>query len=163
MTDFRDRLRQTRSDSESQRQRQADEQAEQQRRQRDQKRDVDIAADELEAHIRFCLKQFLGEFVEFRYDEFVRDGKGFRVYFDDPVTGPGGKAPNRFHQISFHVRRYHDYADVEVECKMIVANAEQRRHTREEDVYEGDPAQLRTFVEQRILDFTKLYTERRGW
>ena len=124
---------------------------------------MDAAADEVEAHIGLCLAEFQSEFVELRCDAFTREGRHLRASWKDPVVGPDGKAHEYYHELSFRVRRYHDYADVEVEVKMIVSDSERRRRTREEDVHEGDPSQLFGFVERQILDYTKLYAEQRSW
>ena len=54
-------------------------------------------------------------------------------------------------------------ADVEVEVKMIIANAEKHRRLGEEDVFEGNPDNLKDFIDQQIYRFTQLYVEGRGW
>lgn len=158
MGDFRDRLRRIRQASAAEEDRRAEERAEEKRRARETSGRVDSAADEVEAHIESCLKEFQAEFVEFRYDAHTREGRNLRVYWDEPLTGPDGKPRNSFHELSFKVRRYYEYADVEVVAKAIVRNRKRRRCAHEEDVWEGDPRRLFPFVEREIVEFTKLYT-----
>ena len=138
--------------------RRAQERSEKTRRARETRHSVDRAAGEVEDHIERCLKEFQSEFVEFRFDAHTREGRNIRVYWDEPLTRPDGKEEKVFHQLSFKVRRYYDYADVEVVAKAIVRNQDRRRCAHEEDVWEGDPGRLFPFVEREILEFTKLYT-----
>ena len=158
MSDFQERLRKIRQEAHRTEEREAQERSDAARRERETRTRVDRAADEVEAHITTCLKEFQGEFLEFRFDSHTREGKNIRVYWDEPVTGPGGKQDKVFHQLSFKVRRYYEYADVEVVAKAIVRNRDRRRCAHEEDVWDGDPKRLFPFVEREILEFTRLYT-----
>ncbi|MAE66578.1 MAG: hypothetical protein CMJ18_20095 [Phycisphaeraceae bacterium] len=85
-------------------------------------------------------------------------GRHLRVYWDDPT---GGRA--RLYQLALRVRRYHEYADVEVDVKMIVANAEKPRYLREEDVLEGNVDLLEDFIDQQICRFARLYSAERAF
>ncbi|MBI1371998.1 MAG: hypothetical protein GC159_04460 [Phycisphaera sp.] len=156
---FLQRLRQAKQDAADKAQ--AERRAELSSAQREQQRDelVDDVALQLEVHIEQCLKEFNEEFVEFKYEAFTENGRNFRVHWNEPGRG----SEHFFHQLSFRVRRYHEYADVEVESKMIIRNSERRRRTREEDVFDGEPDQLLRFVEQQICEYARLYTEARGW
>lgn len=157
MGDFLDRLRKIRQKADETKERLDREKAEEERRARQTRIQVDRAADEVEAHIEHSLKEFQSEFVEFRFDSSTRDGRNLRLYWDEPLLRPDGREDRTLHQLSFQVRRHHEYADVEVVVKAIVRNRERRRRSREEDVWEGDPARLLPFVEREILEFTKLY------
>ncbi len=158
MSDFRERLRRVRQTAENEEQRRAEEQSEKTRRAQETIDCVDRAADEVEAHIGRSLKEFQAEFVEFRFDSHTREGRNIRVYWDEPLGGSRGKEAKTFHQLSFKVRRYYEYADVEVVAKAIVRNRDRRRCSHEEDVWEGDPKRLFPFVEREILAFTELYS-----
>lgn len=158
MGDFLERLRKARQAAEQQRERREQDAAEEAARLRKTAELVDRAADEIEEAIELRLKQFQGEFVEFRYDAFTRDGRHLRLYWDEPIVKPDGKPDKLFHQLLFQVQRHHDYADVEVIAKAIVRNSDRRLRARQEDVYEGDPGKLLPFVEQELLAFTRLYT-----
>lgn len=158
MEDFRDRLRRIRQKSNEEEARRAQERAEGARRARETTNRVDRAAEEVEAHIELRLKEFQSEFLEFRFDSHTREGRNIRVYWDEPIARPDGSQDRLFHQLSFQVRRYYEYADLEVVAKAIVRNREPRRCAHEEDVWEGDPTRLFPFVEREILEFTKLYT-----
>ena len=158
MGNFRERLKKVRNQADKDQERRKQESLDAARRKRETSQHVGAAADEVEAHIELCLKEFQNEFMEFRYDSHVREGRNLRVYWDEPHTLEGGKQDNLFHQLSFQVRRYDEYADVEVIAKSIVRNRDRRRCRHEEDVWEGDPKRLRPFVEREILEFTKIYT-----
>ena len=158
MGDFRDRLRRIRHEAGAEEERRAAEKAEETRRARETTERVNRAADDVEAHIERCLKEFLGEFVEFRYNAHTREGRNLRVDWDEPLVGSDGKPNKILHQLSFKVRRYYEYADVEVVAKAIVRNRKRRRCAHEEDVWDGDPQRLFPFVEREILQFTKLYS-----
>ncbi|MCZ6795948.1 MAG: hypothetical protein O7J95_20260 [Planctomycetota bacterium] len=158
MSDFLDRLRRLRRKGSEDEERRAQERSEAARHTREVAERVDSAADEVETHIERCLKEFHSEFVEFRYEAHTREGTNFRVYWDEPLVRPDGSPDKVFHQLSFRVRRYYEYADVEVVAKAIVRNRDRRRCAHEEDVSEGDPKRLLSFVEREILEFTKLYT-----
>ena len=158
MEDFGQNLRKIRQKANDQRrQREAEEQSQAQR-DREQARRVDEAAVGIEAHVEQRLREFMEQFVEFRFDAHLDKGRHLRVVWDDPAEGR-----SRLHQLSFSVRRYHEYADVEVEVKMIIANAEKHRRLGEEDVFEGNPDNLKDFIDQQIYRFTQLYVEGRGW
>ncbi len=158
MGDFRDRLRRIRQEAGAEEERRAAEKAEETRRARETNERVDRAADEVETHIERYLREFQSEFVEFRYNAHTREGRNLRVHWDEPLVGPDGKPNKIFHQLSFKVRRYYEYADVEVVAKAIVRNRQRRRCAHEEDVWDGDPQRLFPFVEREILQFTKLYS-----
>ena len=158
MGDFRERLRQIRQKGSLEDKRLAQERSEEARRARETRDKVDCGADEVETHIEHCLKEFQSEFVEFRFDSHTRDGRNFRIYWDEPVVQRGGTQDKVYHQLGFQVRRYYEYADVEVVATAIVRNQDRRRCAHEEDVWEGDPKRLFPFVEREILEFTKLYT-----
>ena len=158
MGDFRERLRQIRQEAGAEEERRAAEKAEEARHARETSERVDRTADEVEAHIERCLKEFQGEFIEFKYNADTREGRNLRVHWDEPLVGPDGKPNKLLHQLSFKVRRYYEYADVEVVAKAIVRNRKRRRCSHEEDVWEGDPKRLLPFVEREILQFTRLYT-----
>ncbi|MBN1421627.1 MAG: hypothetical protein JXP34_22835, partial [Planctomycetes bacterium] len=64
--------------------------------------------------------------------------------------------------LSFQVRRYPDYADVEVVAKAIVRNRDRRRCSHQEDVVDGDPRRLCHFVDGEILEFTRFYLKPEG-
>jgi len=158
MGDFRERLRQIRQRAGKENERLAQERSEEKRRARETTGRVDRAAEEVEAHIEHCLKELQSEFVEFRFDAHTRDGRNIRVHWDEPCVGTDGTQEKIFHQLSFQVQRYYEYADVEVVAKAIVRNQDRRRCAHEEDVWDGDPKRLFPFVEREILEFTKLYT-----
>ena len=157
MGDFRERLRRIRQKAGVEDKQRAQERSEEAHRARETTDRVTRAADEVEAEIERVLKEFQAEFVEFRFESRTREGSNFRVYWDEPVVRPDGKQDKTFHQLSFQVRRYREYADVEVVAKAIVRNRDRRRCAHEEDVWEGDPQRLLPFVEREILEFTKLY------
>ena len=154
MADFRDRLRKTRdrASSEAERKKQAEAEAKKQRR--DTRTLVDQTADAIEAHIESRLVEFQSEYLEFRRDSRTHDGRHLRVFWDEPLAGK----KKTYHELSFHVRRYHDYADVEVVAKCIVRNRDRRRRSLEEDVHEGDPKRFEPFVESEILAFAQIYS-----
>jgi hypothetical protein len=158
MGDFRDRLKKARNQADKDQELRREQNSDDTRRKRETSQRVGAAADDVESHIELCLKDFQNEFMEFRYESHVRDGRNLRVYWDEPHTVAGGKQDNLFHQLSFQVRSYDEYADVEVIAKSIVRNRDRRRCRHEEDVWEGDPKRLLPFVEREILEFTKLYT-----
>ena len=74
MDDFRERLRRIRQTGEKAEARDAEEEREKARRARETTDRVDSAADEVEAYIERCLKDFQAEFVEFRFDSHTREG-----------------------------------------------------------------------------------------
>ena len=51
-----------------------------------------------------------------------------------------------------------DYADIEVTAKAIVRNRERRRRSRKDGVVEGGPERLLEFIDEEILEFTRLYS-----
>ena len=159
MSGFQDKLKRVRAEAEAHRDRDARREENQRRAAADRAAEVDRVADELEAHASELLKQFTREFVEFQFDAFSQEGRRLRVYWFDPGSDARGR-PRRFlNQLSFRIRRYHEYADVEVCCKMVVRDAERRRRVLEVDVFDQDPEQLKGFVEQQIIDFAALYSQ----
>lgn len=159
MTDFRDALR--KAIERGQDKLEQAREAERTERQSEIKRDnlVNEVAREIEIFIESCLKDFLEEFVEFRFRTFTDNGKNIQVHW----TEPGQGRETFVHQLTFRVRRYHEYADVEVQVKMIVKDSEKASRRREEDVFDGDPAQLKVFVKEQIVHFAQIYISERGW
>ena len=161
MEDFRDKLKKISDQASQEHQRKVDEKRAEEDRAIDQANRVDNAAKMLEAHIELRLHEFNQQFIEFRYKTWVDNGRRFRLYWDEPGSRTNPK--QKLHQLQLRVRRYREYADVEVEVKMIIANAEKQRRAREEDVYEGDPEKLKQFIDEQIFAFTQLYVKGRGW
>ena len=161
MARFLDSLRQLREHAKAETATRQQEQDAERRRQTERDRLVNEAAEGLETHLEQRLREFCEEFVEFRFEAFPEDGRILRVTFNEPPSG--GSREQRLHQLSFRVRRYHKYADVELDAKLIVANAEHARRRREEDVFEGDPSHLHAFADELVLKFCKIYLDNRGW
>ena len=161
MGDFQHRLRQAREAGGRERERREQADGQSRRKSIDISAEVNRVADEVEAHIADCLKQFTREFVEFQFDAFSHEGRRLRIFFNDPGVDPSGRPRKHLNQLAFRVRRFHEYADVEVRCKMIVRDAERRRRVLEVDVEEQDPDALQGFVERQIVDFAALYS--REW
>jgi len=162
MGSFRDRLRRVRSEASESAQERAKAKDQEKQRVRETYLRVEEAADAVEAYLESCLRDFQMEFVEFKYESRSQSGRLFRVYWDEPVTRAGGASDKIFHQLEFRVRRYHEYADVEVLSKAIVRNRDRRNCAHEEDVWEGDPEKLNRFIEREIVAFSKLYTDPDG-
>jgi hypothetical protein len=159
--EFKDRLRQARETGGRQREEAEAAAGQARRRSVDLEAEVDRVGEELEVRIADRLNQFIQEFVEFKFDAFSHEGRRLRIFWNDPGTTPDGRPRKYLNQLAFRVRRFHEYADVEVRCKMIVRDAERRRRVLQVDVEEQDPKRLHAFVEQQIVDFAALYSG--GW
>jgi hypothetical protein len=159
--EFKDRLRQAREAGGQQREEAEAAAGQARRRSVDLAAEVDRVGEKLELHITDLLKQFNNEFVEFKFDAFSHEGRRLRIFWSDPGTLPDGRPRKYLNQLAFRVRRFHEYADVEVRCKMIVRDAERRRRVLQVDVEDQDPQRLHVFVEQQIVDFAALYS--RDW
>ncbi len=156
--DFKERIRGIRQEGHEEGERREHERDLAARRVREVAERVRQVADEIHAHIERRLEEFRSEFVEFRLDAFTREGRNFRAFWDEPVTSKKGKPESLLHQLSFRVRPYPEYADIEVTAKAIVRNRECRRRSRKDDVREGGPARLLGFVDEEILEFARLYS-----